>query len=101
MLYAGLNWTLAARFRVSRRTASLVLFGSDLCSLLFLVQVAQAQSIVVTPSSLSFTQVVDLADPPAQTVKVTASDGSHIPFTVPSPDGTYGANAGFTFTASP
>ena len=96
-----LYFVLAARSPVRRWIASFVLVGASLFTLPFLPDVCQAQSLVVTPSSLSFTQVADLADPPAQTVQVTASDGSHIPFTIPSPDGTYGSNAGFTFTASP
>ena len=96
MLYS----VLTARSLLRRRIASFVLVGASLCTLPFLADVCQAQSLVVTPSSLNFTKVADLADPPPQTVQVTASDGSHIPFTVPS-SGIYGSTIAFGFTASP
>ena len=88
---------LEASCPVGRRLASL---GPSFCTILFLADVCQAQSLVVTPASLNFIQVADLAAPPGQIVQVTASDGSHIPFTVPS-GATYGSNIAFGFTASP
>jgi uncharacterized protein (TIGR03437 family) len=100
MPYSVLNRIIADGSPVARRLSGLVLLGTALCTLPFIVGVCQAQSLVVSPSSLSFTQVVDLADPPAQTVQVTASDGTHIPFTVPWPFCT-GGNARMCLTGSP
>src|SRR5713226_5889045 len=100
MLYSVLNRILAPCSSVGGRPASLGLLGQALCTLLFLVDICQAQSLVVTPSSLSFSQRVDLAEPPAQTVQVTASDGSHIPFTVRLPDGVSG-NVAIGLAANP
>lgn len=68
--------------------------------LIFFMQVGQAQSLVVKPSALNFNQVADLETPPAQTIVVTASDGSHIPFTIPSPV-SLGGNAYIFLEASP
>src|SRR5260370_1365506 len=86
MLYSVLIRVLEA----VKELSGLALLGPPVCVLLFLVGAAEAQSLVVTPSSLSFSQVVDLAAPLAQTVQVTASDGSHIPFTVHLPEGVSG-----------
>ena len=85
MLYS----VLAARSPVRKR---IVLLGASLCTLPFLVNVCQAQSLVATPSSLNFSQVADAGQPAAQAVQVTASDGSHIPFTVPPSEWSNGQN---------
>ncbi|HYL75882.1 MAG TPA: IPT/TIG domain-containing protein [Bryobacteraceae bacterium] len=90
----------AGRHGFGARLARLVRLGPYLCILLILGQLIKAQSIVVTPSSLSFFQVVDLEGPPEQIVQVTASDGSHIPFTIPWPFCT-GLNARICLVASP
>src|ERR1700731_3381600 len=95
-----MRYSVSARSPVRRRIASFVLVGASLSTLPFLTNVCQAQSLVVTPSSLNFSQVADLGGPLGQTVQVTASDGSHIPFTVPS-GSSRGQNIAFAFTASP
>ena len=100
MLCTALIRVLADQSPV-RRPIRLLTYGPFLCVLLFLVEVARAQSLVVTPSSLNFTQVADLADPPAQSVQVTASDGSHIPFTVPPPELSSGQNVWISFQRQP
>jgi uncharacterized protein (TIGR03437 family) len=74
------------------------------CVAFVLILAGLAQSIVVSPSSLTFTGVADSATPsPAQTVQVTASDGSKIPFTVSVysvPPGIIALNAGFQVSPS-
>jgi len=47
------------------------------------VSLSRAQTLVVSPSSVTFNAVADsTTSPPAQTVQVSASDGSHVPFTL-------------------
>ena len=50
------------------------------------ISALQAQSLLVSPSTITFNAVADSsAAPPTQTVQVSASDGSHAPFTVSVP----------------
>jgi uncharacterized protein (TIGR03437 family) len=59
---------------------------SALCLSLVAGSALKAQSLVVTPSRVTFNAVADsVTSPPTQTVQITASDGSQVPFTLNVP----------------